>query len=192
MPEYKQSLIALLKEHAYQEGEIVLLSGKISNVYLDAKQVTYHPDGVEAVGHAVLDVIRGYDVEAVGGLTMGADAIVNSTVWAAKLRGVHLPGFVIRKEPKKHGLNKLIEGVVPQEGSRVAIVDDVVTSGGSILEAVRAAEELGLKVAVVVPLVDREEGGAAAIGNEGIPFRPICTITEVREASHPRLRAVAG
>ena len=192
MPEYKQSLIALLAEHAYQEGEIVLSSGKTSNVYLDAKQVTYHCDGVEPVGYAILEIIGMYDVAAVGGLTMGADAIVSSTVWAAKLLGVPLSGFVGRKEPKKHGLHKLLEGVVPPPGSRVAIVDDVVTSGGSILQAVEAARRSRLEVAVVVPLVDREEGGEEAVRKEGIPFRPICTLTEIREASHPRLRAIAG
>lgn len=182
MRDYEQHVIRLLAERAYQEGDLVLSSGQRSGVYLDAKQVTYHPDGVEAVGGAVLDRIRSYEVDGIGGLTMGADAIVVSTVWAARGEGIELPGFVVRKEPKRHGLRKRVEGVVPPEGSRVAIVDDVVTSGGSVLEAVDAVEELGLEVAVVVPLVDREEGGREAVAERNIPFEPVCTLSAITRA----------
>lgn len=190
MAAHRQGLIKLLAELAYREGDIVLSSGRPSRFYLDAKQVTYHPRGVEMVGRAVLEQIRAFDAQGVGGLTMGADAVVASTVWAANAANLSLPGFVVRKEAKGHGLGKVIEGVCPARGSRVAIVDDVATSGGSLLRAINAAREHGLEVCVVVPLVDREEGAAESLKAEGVAFRPVCTVSEVRAAFESQALAV--
>jgi orotate phosphoribosyltransferase len=183
-------LIRLLASRAYQEGEFILSSGVASSFYLDAKQVTYHPDGVELVGSAVLDVARPFSIEAVGGLTMGADAIVSAAIWASRSTRNAIPGFVVRKEPKKHGLHRGVEGVSPA-GLRVAVVDDVVTSGRSVLRAVEAARNVGAIVAVVIALVDREEGAAAAIEAAGVPFRSICTVSDIRAASRRPATAVA-
>jgi orotate phosphoribosyltransferase len=180
MTERAQELVKLLARIAYRKGDFVLSSGRHSDFYLDAKRVTYRPDAVELVGRAVLELIKPFGVTAVGGLTMGADAIVLSTVWASRATEAPLDGFIVRKEPKRHGLQKWIEGVLPAPGSRVAIVDDVVTSGDSVLSAVRAAGEEGLSAAVVVALVDREEGGAQRFASEDIPFRPVCTLKQVR------------
>lgn len=173
-------LIQLLAELAYQEGDIELASGRHSTFYLDAKLVTYHPEGIQLVGEAVLSRIQSENVAGVGGLTLGADAMVASTVATAARAGLFIPGFIVRKEQKKHGLGKVTEGIVPPPGSKVAILDDVITSGGSVLRAIRAVREQGLEVAVVVALVDREEGGAAAIENAGVTFKPICTVSDVR------------
>lgn len=181
-------LTELFAEHSYREGEFVLSSGRTSDFYLDAKQVTYRPDGARLVGRAVLDILRDFDVDAVGGLTLGADAIVASTVLASAGTERPIPGFVVRKESKAHGLEKWIEGVSP-EGRRVAIVDDVITSGGSVIRAVRKARSGGAEVAVVVGLIDREEGGAEAVAREGIPFRSVCTLSAIREAA---ARGVVG
>ena len=189
MVEFRQ-LINLLARHAYKEGDFRLSSGRSSSFYLDAKQVTYHPGGVELVGEAVLRLARPFDVQAVGGLTMGADAVVSSTVWASRNSECPLPGFVVRKEPKEHGLQKGLEGVAPQ-GRRVVIVDDVVTSGGSVLQAAEAARNAGAVIAVVVALVDREEGGAATLEAAGIPFRAVCTVSEIREAWRSQTSVVA-
>ncbi len=174
-------LAALLARLAYREGEFVLSSGRTSSFYLDAKQVTYHPEGVGPVGRAVLAIAREFGAEAVGGPTMGADAIVAATVWASKDTDAPLTGFVVRKEGKRHGLQKWIEGVSP-EGRRVALVEDVVTTGGSVLRAVEAVRDAGAEVAVVVALVDREEGGREALEEAGIPFRAVATLSEVRAA----------
>jgi orotate phosphoribosyltransferase len=183
MPERpdEERLRCLLAEHAYQEGDFVLSSGQQSNFYLDAKRVTYHPEGLSLVGSCVLDVIRRYGVDAVGGLTMGADAIVAATVLASAARGPGIPGFIARKQPKAHGLEKWIEGVPPR-GARAAIVDDVVTSGGSLLQAVERARDAGAEIAVVVGLVDRQQGGREAVAAAGLPFEAICTLEEIRAA----------
>lgn len=183
MSDARTRIIRLLARDAFEEREVLLASGKRSGVYLDAKAVTYHPDGVEAVGEAVVERLLPYDVEAVGGLTIGADAIVSAVIHAANRRGLRIPGFIVRKEHKRHGLGKQIEGVRPGEGQRVAVVDDVVTSGGSVLKAVDALEAAGVEVAVVVALIDREEGGREAIEARGIPLEPVCTLSEVRDVA---------
>lgn len=176
-------LAELLAEHAYREGAVILSSGRRSDYYLDAKQVTYHPAGVELVGEAVLSRIGSEAIDAVGGLTLGADAIVVSTVMAARRQGRSVAGFIVRKEPKGHGLERWIEGVMPRPGARVAIVEDIATSGGSALKAAGIAREQGLEVAVVVPLVDREEGAGAAIRDAGLAFRPVLTISQIRDVA---------
>lgn len=175
------ALAALFAKLSYREGEFTLSSGARSTFYLDAKQVTYHPDGVALVGEAVLRAIAGLGVQAVGGLTLGADAIVINAVWASVRAGAPLPGFIVRKEPKGHGTQQYIEGVHPG-GMRVAIVEDVVTSGASALQAVERAEAAGAKPVVVVGMVDRLQGGREAIEARGLQFRAACTIDEVRGA----------
>lgn len=178
-------LAALLARYAYKEGDFVLSSGARSTFYLDAKQVTQRPEGVALVGAAVLRIARELGVECVGGLTMGADAIVTAAVAAAGAAGAPLTGFVVRKEPKQHGLQKLIEGVSP-EGKTVAIVEDVVTSGASALRAAEAVRGAGGLVRVVIGLVDREDGGRANIEAGGLRFEALCTLSEIREAARRR------
>jgi orotate phosphoribosyltransferase len=179
MPAYPQ-LAALLARLAYREGDFTLASGAKSNFYLDAKQVTYHPDGVELVGNAVHAIAREFAAEAIGGPTMGADAIVAGTVCASSRTAFPIAGFIVRKEAKKHGLGKWIEGVDPA-GMRVAIVDDVITSGGSLLKAAEHIREAGAEIVVAMGLVDREQGGREAIEAAGFPFRAVCTLSEVRK-----------
>ncbi len=174
-------LAALLARLSYREGDFTLASGAKSTFYLDAKQVTYHPDGVEFVGNAVLQLAREFGAQAVGGPTLGADAIVSNAVYASALAGHPLPGFIVRKEAKQHGLGKWVEGVDPR-GKKVVIVEDVTTSGGSLLKAVEHVREAGAEIVVATAVVDREQGGAAAIEAAGIPFRPLCTISQVRAA----------
>ncbi len=174
-------LAELLARLAYREGEFRLSSGRTSSFYLDAKQVTYHPDGVGLVGAAVTAIAHELGAEAVGGPTMGADAIVASAVWASKDTASPLTGFVVRKEGKRHGLQKWIEGISP-EGKKVVLVEDVVTSGGSVLRALDRVREAGAEVVAVVSVVDREEGGGAAIEDAGVPFRPLCTLSQIRAA----------
>jgi len=174
-------LAALLARLSYREGDFTLASGAKSNFYLDAKQVTYHPDGVELVGHAVVRLAQDFGADAVGGPTLGADAIVLATVYASAKSGHPLSGFIVRKEAKKYGLGKWVEGIDPR-GKKVVIVEDVITSGGSLLKAVEHVREAGAEIVVATAVVDREQGGAAAIEAAGIPFRPLCTISQVRAA----------
>ncbi len=174
-----EPLAALFARRSYKEGDFVLSSGARSTFYLDAKQVTYHADGAELVGKAVSNVAREFGAQSVGGLTMGADAIVVCAVYASALAGEPMTGFIVRKESKGHGLGKLIEGVSPA-GRKVALVDDVITSGSSLLKAAAAVRDVGGEVCVAIGLVDREEGGGKAIEAAGIPFRAICTLSEIR------------
>jgi orotate phosphoribosyltransferase len=175
----RQRLAELLARYAYEEGKFTLSSGGESDFYLDAKVLTYDHRAVRLVGQAVLDIAREYGVQAIGGLTMGADAIVVSAVWASLQSGVPLSGFIVRKERKAHGKSKWIEGVHPG-GKRVAIVDDVITKGGSVLKAVEEVRKEGATVEVVIGLIDREEGGAAAVQEAGVPFRAVCTLSDIR------------
>lgn len=183
------ALARLLRRLAYKEGSFTLRSGRTSDFYLDAKQVTYHPDGVELVGRSVLEEIKEFDVEGVGGLTMGAEAIVTSTIWASIGSDSPLFGFSVRKEPKRHGLGEWIEGRSPDK-KRVAIVDDVITTGASVLTAVDRAREKGAIVEVIVGLVDRQEGGRAAFEKAKIPFRALVTLEQIRAAGSSQLQPV--
>jgi orotate phosphoribosyltransferase len=175
------SLVQLLASKSYREGDFVLSSGARSTFYLDAKQVTYDAEGARLVGEAVLELARARGITAVGGLTMGADAIVASTVYASGVHGYPMIGFIVRKESKQHGLQKFIEGVNP-EGHTAVIVDDVITSAGSAIKAVERAEAAGATVKLVVGVVDRQEGGAEALAARGIEFVALATLTEIRAA----------
>lgn len=178
--EQRSRLVQLLAERSYREGDFVLASGARSSFYLDAKQVTYHPEGLPLVARGVLDAAAPFGVRAVGGLTMGADPIVAGVVATCAEAGAPpVSGFVVRKEPKGHGTGRWIEGML-EEGWPVAVVDDVVTTGGSSVKAVERAREHGADVRVVVALVDRGEGGREAIEGLGLPYRPIADLDEVR------------
>jgi orotate phosphoribosyltransferase len=175
----RDRLQRLLQERAYLRGEFRLSSGRTSDHYFDAKQVTLDPEGTTLVGKVFYDIIQPYHIDAVGGQTTGADPISVAVARHAWSLGIRLPAFVVRKEPKKHGLSKFIEGPLPR-GSRVAVVDDVVTSGQSVLRAVEILEnQHSCKVAVVAALVDRGEGGRDAIERSGYKFTAVFTADEV-------------
>lgn len=179
----RDQLVRLLAQYAYQEGDFTLTSGAKSTFYLDAKKVTYRPDGAALVGAAVHEIASRHSANAVGGLTMGADAIVASAVTVSAGTANALAGFIARKEPKKHGTGKWIEGVSPQ-GMRVAIVDDVITTGDSLLRAVELARSDGAEVVVTIGVVDREQGGGVSIREKtGVPFFALATISEIRAAA---------
>lgn len=163
-------LWSLLAERALHTGQrITLSSGKESTYYFDCKPVTLSAAGAPLVGDAFVDVLERLpgDVDAVGGLTVGADPIIGAVMLRAFARGRALDGFYVRKQPKAHGTRRPIENP-PQPGARVVIVEDVVTSGGSALKAVDAARQAGCEVVAVLALVDRQDGGAATI-REHVP-----------------------
>src|ERR1035437_1780881 len=157
----KSALKSLLIQRSLILGSITLSNGSKSDHYFDCKRTTLHSEGAWLVGDAVLRVIRedlGAWPDAIGGLTHGADPIISSAIVRARDCGLQLHGFYVRQEAKKHGTKNLVENA-PEPGSRVVIVDDVVTGGGSVLKAVEAAEECGCHVLAVITLVDRLEGG---------------------------------
>jgi orotate phosphoribosyltransferase len=170
----RQQLLTMLKERSLERGIFVLASGKTSDLYFDGKQTTLHPEGAYLVGKIFFDMLRDLKVEGVGGMTLGADPIVTSIALTSFLEGKPIPAFIIRKESKKHGKGLWIEGKknLP-DGSRVVIIEDVVTTGKTTLEAISRAREEGLIVVKVLALVDREEGGRESLAKEGYQLESI-------------------
>ena len=152
----------------------VLTSGRTSNYYIDAKMTTLDPEGASVIARLILEEIKSLEVDAIGGFTLGADPMVSAVAALSADTERPLPAFIVRKEPKKHGERKMIEGPF-QKGWRVVIVDDVVTTGGSTLKACQAVEEEGGKVVLALALVDRLEGGRENLENKGYRFLSLLT-----------------
>jgi orotate phosphoribosyltransferase len=173
-------LVALIAERAVRRGRFQLASGREASFYIDAKQVVLDAQGAMLVGRAILERLRslGPLPDAVGGMSIGADPITAAVVTMAGVEGIPLKGFMVRKEPKGHGLQRYIEGPV-QPGQRVAIVEDVVTTGGSSLLAIDRAVEFGLVVERLVTVIDRLAGGQEALAARGIPLESLVTIREL-------------
>ena len=168
----------LLKTHSLMFGDFTLASGKKSTFYFDSKKTTLLPEGAWLVAREVLRIVRdeGIEAQAIGGLTLGADPIVCPVAALSHVEGPPLRAFIVRKEAKDHGTARQIEGSL-DAGSRVIIVDDVVTTAGSTLKAIEAAEAAGHTVVAVICIVDREEGGAERLAR--YPFYPMFRKSEV-------------
>ena len=180
---FREELLKLLYRLSYEEREVTLTSGKKSNFYVDGKQTTCHSRGAFLVGHLFYERIRaaGIPIKGVGGLTMGADPIVSAISVISALKDDPLHSFLIRKEPKGHGKQLWLEGDKNfQAGDSVAIVEDVVTSGGSLLKAVERAQSHDLKVVMALTLVDRLEGGAEFLREHGIELEALFTIKDLK------------
>ncbi len=176
-------LLSLLRTHSFERRAVTLASGRPSNFYVDCKRTSLMAEGHWLVGRLLLDRIVRQDptVEAVGGLTLGADPIASAVAMASWLAARPLQGFLVRKEVKGHGTGRWIEGPALQAGTRVAIVEDVVTTGGSGLLACEKAEEAGLVVAGVYALVDRLEGGREAVEARGYHLDTLYTRRDFME-----------
>ena len=174
----KQALIELVREKALKFGDFTLASGKKATYYLDGKQVTLDPTGARLVAEGMLDLLAtGPMPTAVGGMSIGADPITAAVVTMSAVRETPIPGFMVRKESKGHGTNQYIEGPV-QPGQTVVIVEDVVTTGGSSLQAIERVEAFGMKVSGVLAVIDRMEGGAQAFAQRGYPLSSLLTIRD--------------
>ena len=186
-------LLSILKEKSVCEGSFTLSSGAQSDLYIDAKLTTLDPRGAHLVGAVGWRLVKetaqrlGVHVDAIGGLTMGADAIALSIGIAALSHNpsATLQTFTVRKTPKSHGRNKLIEGNF-SSGDSVVVVEDVITTGRSTLKAIEAVEGSGGKVAFVLALVDRQEGGRQAIEQSGHEVVSIFTREDVVTNAPPR------
>lgn len=176
----RQRLIALLAEYSVKRGDFTLASGKSSNIYVDARTTTMSPQGLALIGPLAIRVLKEarWELDAIGGLTLGADPIAYSISCASNLAPPLLRAFTVRKEAKIHGIGKLIEGPFRQ-GDRVAIVEDVITTGISALRAIDAVKNAGGHIEGVLALVDREEGGREAIEAAGYRVISLIRIGEV-------------
>lgn len=180
----KERLINLLLERSFrysEEATIKLASGKMSNYYIDCRKTTYSPEGQFLVGNIIFEMIKDLKIDAIGGLTMGADPISCSVAFASHTHKNDIGSFAIRKERKEHGMQKQVEGDV-KEGDRVVIIDDVITTGGSTVKAIEAAKREGLDIVKVIVLVDREEGGKKEILKHVSEVEAVCTKSELLEA----------
>lgn len=169
----------LIGEKALRFGDFTLASGRKAKYYLDGKQVTLNSDGARLVGEGILELLAEEPEwpAAVGGMSIGADPITASVITMADVAGKSLKGFLVRKESKGHGTNKFVEGPVAA-GETAVIVEDVVTTGGSSLEAIRRAEEFGLKITTVIAIIDRMEGGREAFQQAGYTLKSLFTIRD--------------
>ncbi|HOE69066.1 MAG TPA: orotate phosphoribosyltransferase [Candidatus Omnitrophota bacterium] len=173
----KEELLKLIKEKAVVRGERKLASGKVSNYYIDGKQVTLDPQGLYMVGKMILRIAQAVNADAVGGPTLGADPIAAGVSLLSSHTGKPLKAFIVRKEAKDHGMQKMIEGPVLAAGDKVVMVEDVITTGGSVLKAIKAVEDLGAKVVKVICLVDRNEGAQETLAHYN--YAPIFTLKEL-------------
>jgi len=173
----RQRLVDELRTHALVIGEVVLTSGRTAQYYVDAKRAVLRPAGFRALAELIAGHAAATGATAVGGLTMGADA----PACAALAGGADVKAFFVRKETKAHGLQRKVEGPTLDPGERCLIVEDVVTSGGSTLQAIEAIRAAGHEVVGVVSILDRLAGGPeaiqAAIG--AAPYVPLATIDDV-------------
>jgi orotate phosphoribosyltransferase len=173
-------LLSLLAERSARRGQFTLASGRQSTLYIDARLTTMSPDGLALIGPLALTALReaAWDVDAVGGLTLGADPVSYAIAYASASTQTPLRAFTVRKEAKAHGTGRLIEGPF-QAGDRVAVIEDVITTGGSALRAVEAIRAAGGIVVGVLALVDREEGGREALVSAGLPVLALARATDI-------------
>ena len=176
----KEKLLPILQTKARLKlpEPVRLSSGKMSDVYFDGRKVTLDPEGITLFARAILELIKLDTVDAVGGPSIGADPIATAvSIFALQDKKKRIPAFIIRKEPKPYGLQKQIEGCDLKPGMKVLIVEDVVTSGKSVRNAIEAVECLGAQVVQVVCLFDRNEGGREALAP--YPFAALFARNEV-------------
>ena len=160
--ELRNRLFALLKERAFRRGRVVLASGRESDFYFDMKPAMLDPDGAGLMAELILQQIQDIKADCVGGLEMGAVPLIAPVAMRSLDFGRRLPGFFVRKAVKDHGTKKRVDGA-DIAGKRVIILEDVTTTGGSAMDAVKAVEEAGATVALVISILDRGEGAATSM-----------------------------
>ena len=176
----KIGLLTLLKTRSVTYGDFVLASGRKSSYYIDARRTTMAGEGLVLIGNLGLAAIQanGWAPRAVGGLTLGADPVAYAIAFAARLNGLAIDAFTVRKLAKTHGAGRRIEGSL-SPGDPVVITEDVITTGSSACEAIDAVREAGARVLGVLAVVDREEGGREQIAAAGVPVATLVTASEL-------------
>lgn len=174
----KTRLKEKLFERAIKLGDFTLASGRKSNYYINGKMATLDSEGVNLVAEIMLDMLGDTDCEAVGGPTLGADPMVGAIIALAHSRGRKLTGFIVRKESKGHGTKSLIEGPL-DKGMKTVIVEDVATTGGSVIKAINAVRDFGCEVIKVMVIVDRAEGAIENFKKLNMPYEAIFSKEEL-------------
>jgi orotate phosphoribosyltransferase len=172
----------ILLEKSYREGTFTLTSGKTSDFYIDGKQTTLSAEGAYLCGKLLLELIQSETtpIQAVGGMTLGADPLVTAVSVVSYLQKNPIPAFIVRKEAKGHGTGNYIEGLKNMPaGCTVALVEDVVTTGGTLLKVIERVEAQGFKVGMLATVVERQEGGTAVLAAAGYPLKAIFTREEL-------------
>lgn len=175
-----EALVALLTERSVKRGQFTLASGRKSEYYIDARLTTMSPEGLALIGRLALRALResGWTVDAVGGLTLGADPISYAVSYASAGSDNPLRAFTVRKEAKSHGMGRQIEGPF-RPGDRVAVIEDVITTGGSAVRAIEAVRAVQGMVSGVLALVDRGEGGRQRIEETGVTVISLVTAADI-------------
>ena len=178
----RSKLKELLLEKSYREGTFTLTSGMTSDFYVDGKQTTLSAEGAYLCGRLLYRLIKEHHekITGVGGMTLGADPLVSAVSIVSYLENGPMPAFIVRKEPKKHGTENYIEGKSNlRPGGKVALLEDVVTTGGTLLEVIDRVKNQGFQVGLVVTVVDRQEGGREALAVKGYELHTIFTREEL-------------
>lgn len=168
----------LVNKHAVVHGDFVLTSGQKSTYYIDGKLLSLMPDGLNQLAKVILASLNGEQVDAIGGMTLGADPIIGAVVALSHEQERPLRGLIVRKERSGHGRTKLVEGPL-QEGLRVVVIEDVVTTGSSSIKAIASLEEAGCEIVKVIAIVDRLAGGRENFESKGYRFEPLFTIKDL-------------
>ena len=177
----RQELQRYLLEHSLRFGNYTLTSGRTSDYYIDGKQTTLRSRGAYLVAKLILDELKDIQVDAIGGPTLGADPVIGAVIALAALENVPLIGFIVRKEAKGHGMQRLIEGPL-EPGMRAVLFDDTVTTGGSLKHAIEQVEAAQCTVAKVLAIVDRQEGAQQNFAQWGYAFHALFSIESLRAA----------
>ena len=173
----RETLQRLIRDKALRFGDFTLASGKQAKYYLDCREVTLDAQGARLVGEGMLELLAGNMPDLVGGMAIGADPITAAILTLAGVRDIPLRGVMVRKEAKRHGMGKFVEGPF-RAGESLVVVEDVVTTGGSSLLAIERCEAVGLKVRRVLAIIDRLEGGREAFAARGYELTTLFTVRE--------------
>jgi orotate phosphoribosyltransferase len=179
MPDDRSRLLAILQDRSVRFGTFTLASGRQSDFYVDGRQTTLHAEGAMLVARQILERLSP-EVQGVGGMSVGADPIAGAVAAISAVQGKSIHGFIVRKEPKGHGTKNHVEGRrnLP-DGSKVCVVEDTTTTGGSLIQAAQRCTDEGLVVVQTLTIVDREEGAAEALANAGYALEALFTRTQL-------------
>jgi len=179
LKELKAELLTLLKKEALKKGKFVLSSGKVSNYYLDGRIITLTPEGAYLVAAIILELIEDKGIDAIGGPTLGADPIVGAIAALSHIKKIPVKTFIVRKVAKEHGMQRQIEGPELNKGDTAILIDDVATTGKSLVEAKEVLVRKGVNVLEAIVIVDRGEGAKENLAKASLKLESIFSRSEI-------------